>query len=145
MGPSPRRPGDPIDRDFLRDRKSSGLPFPWRKAIMLAGLVATFVGTLLLQLIDAQPFSRKPDSSTAGAAQILTRLSAIEAKIDELSLIMTTLSLGVQASNDGAQAIQKRLAAMVSDRRAQDERNSSRSAEILSILAEFRERGVKRK
>lgn len=112
---------------------------------MLAGLVATFVGTLLLQLIDAQPFSRKPDSSTAGAAQILTRLSAIEAKIDELSLIMTTLSLGVQASNDGAQAIQKRLAAMVSDRRAQDERSSSRSAEILSILAEFRERGVKRK
>lgn len=145
MGPAPRRPGDPTDRDFLSDRRSSGLPFSWRKAIMLSGLAATFVGTLLLQFIGERPFAVKNEAPAPGAVQVLARLSALEVKIDELNLSMTTLALGVQSNGDSIQAVHKKLAAAANDRRLQEERGSSRSAEIITMLTEIRERGGKRR
>lgn len=145
MGPTPRRPGDPPDRDYLSDRKSSGLPFPWRKAIMFSGLVATFVGTLLLQLVGDRPFSSKPEPAATGTAHVLAKLSALDTKIDELNLLMTSLSLNGQATSDGLQDIKKRLNIMSDARRAQEERQSSRIAEVVAMLTEFRERGVKRR
>lgn len=145
MGPHPRRQNDSQEENFLGDRQSSGLPFPWRKAIVFTGLIATFVGTLLMQILEAKP-QRKSDSSNLMAVQLLVeRIANLESKIDELSLSMTNLSLRVQSNGDNIQVIQKRLSVMASDRRSQEEQNATRAAEILSILTEFRERGIKRK
>lgn len=142
MGPiqNPRRNTDPEGSDFSDLR----IPAPryWKRILFLVSTVATFIGTLWMMVPDM----KHGKEAEAFDVQIVNeRLARIEGKINELNALIEDARAGVEQQGSQVREVKRLVANIDRSKNATNERADERHAEIMSLLTEFKEKGIRRK
>lgn len=142
MGPAqnPRRTSDPDGSDFTDLRVPSQRH--WKKVLFIISSIATFIGTLWMVTTE----KRQGNETAPFDAQIITeRLARIESKINMLNSSADDVRASLEQHGASIREVKRIAYGIDRARSGAVERAEERHAEIMSLLTEFKEKGIRRK
>jgi hypothetical protein len=138
MGPfanPPRRSGDPDERDF----RAARVPRYWKTLIYSVVTLGVFVASVLMTLRGG---GGGKDVGSSGA--VVESLARVEGKVEDA----VSRVAGVAEQNEDMREQVREIRRIVDGLRKNGttrERAEDRHAEVMALLNEFKERGIKRK